>query len=53
VLARLDDGSHLPLVADLLKAHEYLRLKGLPFDLVILNEHPASYLQELQDEVQR
>jgi cyclic beta-1,2-glucan synthetase len=45
------DGTHLPLVADLLKAHEYLRLKGLPFDLVVLNEHPASYLQALQDEL--
>ncbi|MBA3888619.1 MAG: hypothetical protein H0X67_23265, partial [Acidobacteria bacterium] len=53
LLARVADGSHLPLVADLLKTHEYLRLKGLPFDLVILNEHPASYLQALQEEVQR
>ncbi|CAN5514526.1 glucoamylase family protein [soil metagenome] len=53
LLARVADGSHLPLVADLLKTHEYLRLRGLPFDLVILNEHPASYLQALQEEVQR
>ena len=37
----------------LLKAHEYLRLKGLAFDLVILNEHPASYLQELQHLLQQ
>ena len=43
----------VPLVAELLKAHEYLRLKGLSFDLVILNEHAASYLQNLQDELLR
>jgi cyclic beta-1,2-glucan synthetase len=53
LLARVSDGAHLPLVAELLKAHEYLRLKGLAFDLVILNEHPASYLQALQEETQR
>ena len=53
VVVRLTDAVGLPLVADLLKAHEYLRLKGLQFDLVILNEHPASYLQDLQEELQR
>jgi cyclic beta-1,2-glucan synthetase len=53
VLARVADGAELPLVVDLLKAHEYLRLKGLRFDLVLLNEHPASYLQELQHQLQQ
>ena len=53
VVVRLTDDTGLPLVAELLKGHEYLRLKGLPFDLVVLNEHPASYLQNLQDELQR
>ncbi len=43
----------MPLVADLLKAHEYLRRKGLAFDLVILNEHSASYLQSLHEELLR
>ena len=33
VVARVTDDSGVPLVADLLKAHEYLRLKGLPFDV--------------------
>src|ERR1043165_3770878 len=27
----------------------YLRLKGLTIDLVILNDHPPTYAQELQD----
>ena len=46
-------GTEVPLIVELLKAHEYLRLKGLAFDLVILNEHPASYLQELQHLLQQ
>ncbi len=53
VLARVADGTEAPLIVELLKAHEYLRLKGLAFDLVILNEHPASYLQELQHLLQQ
>jgi cyclic beta-1,2-glucan synthetase len=53
LLARVADSAAVPLVVELLKAHEYLRLKGLAFDLVVLNEHPASYLQALQEEVQR
>ena len=35
----------------MLHAHEYLRLKNLKFDLVILNDHPPSYIQSLQDEL--
>jgi cellobiose phosphorylase len=53
LLVRVTESAGVPLVADLLKAHEYLRGKGLPFDLVIINEHPASYLQPLQEELLR
>ena len=52
VLAGVADSAGVPLVAELLRAHEYLRRKGLSFDLVILNEHPSSYLQELQHQLQ-
>jgi cyclic beta-1,2-glucan synthetase len=45
VLAQVGSGEHLELVRQLLVAHEYLRLKGLAFDLVFINEHPPSYLQ--------
>lgn len=45
VLAQVSSFDHLGLVRQLLIAHEYLRLKGLVFDLVILNEHPPSYIQ--------
>ncbi|MDQ3348378.1 MAG: glycosyl transferase family 36, partial [Acidobacteriota bacterium] len=53
LLVTVAQGSELPLVLELLKAHEYLRLKGLSFDLVVLNLHPASYLQELHHDLQR
>ena len=53
VVVRVTDETGVPLVADLLKAHEYLRRKGLIFDLVILNEHAVSYLQSLQEELLR
>lgn len=53
LLVRLSDAAGLPLIVELLKAHEYLRLKGLQFDLVLLNEHPTSYLQTLQQDLLR
>jgi cyclic beta-1,2-glucan synthetase len=53
LLLRVTDDTGIPLVADLLKAHEYLRRKGLVFDLVILNEHAVSYLQSLQETLER
>ena len=37
----------LPLVRQVLQAQEYWRLKGLRADVVVLNEHPASYLDEM------
>ncbi|HEX8845944.1 MAG TPA: glucoamylase family protein [Pyrinomonadaceae bacterium] len=51
VLVRVNRAEDLPSVRQLIHAHEYLRLKGLAFDLVILNDHPPSYIQSLQDEV--
>ncbi|MDX2033697.1 MAG: glucoamylase family protein, partial [Blastocatellia bacterium] len=52
VLARIGVASDLDVVREILRGHEYLRLKGLQIDLVILNDHPPSYLQSLQDEIQ-
>ena len=48
VLLRIDDVADLEQVRQLLRAHEYWRMKRLAVDLVILNEHAASYLQDLQ-----
>jgi len=53
VLSRISDEKDMAMVRELLHAHEYLRLKGLAFDLVILNERAHSYLQTLQDELTR
>ncbi|MCA1593322.1 MAG: hypothetical protein LC754_11880, partial [Acidobacteria bacterium] len=52
VLARINKSEDLNTVRQLLRAHAYLRLKGLAIDLVILNDHPPSYAQELQEEIQ-
>ncbi len=48
VLVRVSEAAGLPLVRQLLHAQEYWRVKGLHADLVILNEHPAEYLDEMQ-----
>ena len=37
----------------LLHAQEYWRVKGLRADVVILNEHPADYLDEVQRQLTR
>ena len=51
VLVRIDDHDHLALVRQLLRAHEYWRLKQLAVDLVIVNERASSYVQDLQSEI--
>ncbi len=51
MLVRISDARDLRIVRQILRAHEYLRLKGLTIDLLILNDHPASYAQSLQDEL--
>jgi len=48
VLLRIDDLQDIAQVRQLLRAHEYWRMKRLAVDLVILNEHASSYLQDLQ-----
>lgn len=53
VLTRISRNEDLPIIRQLLHAHEYLRLKGLKFDLVIMNDHPTSYIESLQDDLIR
>jgi cyclic beta-1,2-glucan synthetase len=48
VLLRIDDVDDIAIARQLLRAHEYWRMKQLPVDLVILNERATSYLQDLQ-----
>jgi cyclic beta-1,2-glucan synthetase len=48
VLARIDDTEDFELIRQLLRAHEYWRMKQLSADVVIINEKAPSYVQELQ-----
>ena len=48
VLLRIDDVEDMDQVRQLLRAHEYWRMKRISVDLVIVNEHASSYLQDLQ-----
>ena len=47
LLVRVINDEDLALVRQVLQAQEYWRLKGLNADVVILNEHPVSYLDEM------
>ena len=40
-----------PTLRQLLAAHHYWRRRGMMVDLVVLNAHPPSYLQELADRI--
>ena len=53
VLLRISDSARIELVQQLLQAHSYWRMKGLPVDLVILNEDVSVYRQPLQDQILR
>ena len=48
VLVRIDESEDQGIVRQLLRAHEYWRIKQLAVDLVILNEQAPSYAQDLQ-----
>jgi cyclic beta-1,2-glucan synthetase len=49
VLLRIDDIEDIEQLKQLLRAHEYWHMKGLAVDLVIINEHPTGYRQDLQN----
>ena len=51
VVVRVGDEDALSLIREVLEAQEYWRLKGLSADIVILNEHPVSYLDEMQEHI--
>jgi cyclic beta-1,2-glucan synthetase len=48
VVIRIDDVEDMANVRQILRAHEYWRMKQLAVDLVILNERASSYVQDLQ-----
>ncbi|NMC64307.1 MAG: hypothetical protein GYA55_14175, partial [SAR324 cluster bacterium] len=52
-LVFLTEPGELRIVKDLLTAHYYLRIRGFQFDLVIINEYPGGYMQNLQEELEQ
>ncbi len=48
ILARIDNEQDVDMIRQLLRAHEYWRMKHLSADVVIVNEKPPSYMQDLQ-----
>ena len=52
VVARIDDADDFDMIRQLLRAHEYWRMKQLSADVVIINEKAASYVQELQNSLE-
>jgi cyclic beta-1,2-glucan synthetase len=51
LLVRVVRNDGIALVRQILQAQEYWRLKGLSADVVVLNEHPISYLDEMQEQL--
>ena len=51
VIVRITAVENLELVRQLVRAHMYWRLKGLQADLVIWNEDPSGYRQNLHDQI--
>ncbi|HEY6036409.1 MAG TPA: glucoamylase family protein, partial [Kofleriaceae bacterium] len=51
VIVRITATENLELVRQLVRAHMYWRLKGLAVDLVIWNEDPSGYRQNLHDQI--
>ncbi len=48
---RIDDVADIEIVAQALRFQEYIRARGLVVDLVIVNEKAASYVHDLQQEI--
>jgi cyclic beta-1,2-glucan synthetase len=51
LLVRVMREEDLPLVRQALKAHEFWSLRGLAADLVVLNEHPLGYRDEMHQQL--
>ncbi|MEN6548268.1 MAG: glucoamylase family protein [Armatimonadia bacterium] len=51
LLVRVSREEELDLVRDALQAHQFMRLKGLVTDLVIVNEHRTEYTLSLQEQI--
>ncbi len=53
VLVTVADGGEVGLAQEMVRAQEYLRARGFTFDLIVLNELPTSYREDVHEELQR
>jgi len=51
VLLEISDPAQFSLAQEMLLAHEYLRQRGIAFDLVMVNEYPGGYMQHLHEDL--
>ena len=51
LLATIDSADGLPTLRQVLAAHRYWHRRGMMIDLVVLNAHPTTYLQEMADRI--
>ena len=51
VLARIEDPANIALIAQLMQAHSYWRMKGLRVDFVIWNEDHSVYRDEMSEKI--
>jgi cyclic beta-1,2-glucan synthetase len=53
LLVRIANPDETDLARQLIRAHEYWRLKGVSVDLVIVNDDPTGYFQPVQEQITR
>ncbi len=53
ILVTIGEVRDIILIRQLLQAHTYLRMQGLPTDLLILNEEAAGYTHPLQERLEQ
>ena len=51
VIVRIEDQENIGLIARMVQAHAYWRMKGLPVDLVIWNENSSVYRDSLSEKI--
>lgn len=49
ILLKIQDNNQIKLIEQMLRIHEYWKIKGLFIDLVILNEDKTGYFQTIQE----
>ena len=52
IFIKIKDANDMPIIYDILKAHEFFRTKNVKTDLVILNTESSNYEQYTKHEVE-